>query len=142
MTELYRHNCSDGNYTSWNSTLLDGILADFQAAVGHHTVAMQLSTIPSWMFTDGTDPSTLAEDPWSYVALGARSPFVAGFSLSPIIFSHPLLPSLAPSPPHRPFPHTLLRPPAHAPSPPWLVSSSLSSLASPVRRVCRVRLGS
>ena len=53
------------NYTSWDPTLLDEIYADFAAAVGpNHTVAMQLSTLPSWMFTDGLNVSACPASPW------------------------------------------------------------------------------
>ena len=36
------------------------------AANGNRSVAMQISTVPSWMMVGGTDPDTLPEDPWSY----------------------------------------------------------------------------
>ena len=52
VAELEPHDCSR-NYSSWNVTLLDQIYADFAKAVGNHSVAMQLSTLPSWLFTDG-----------------------------------------------------------------------------------------
>jgi hypothetical protein len=59
--------------TNWNSSLFDPILADFMSAVcgdgaatGHcdHSVAQQLSTMPSWLYIGGADPSTLPADPW------------------------------------------------------------------------------
>ena len=55
---------SNNNYTSWNITLLDQIYTDFAVAVGNHTVAMQLSTLPSWMFTDGMPLDKTNPDPW------------------------------------------------------------------------------
>ena len=59
--------------TNWNSTLLDGVVRDFMAAVCGpnaaagacaRSVVPQLSTMPSWMYVGGTDPATLPEDPW------------------------------------------------------------------------------
>ena len=42
VTELEPPDCAAGNRTSWNATLLDQIYADFAAAVGTHTVSMQV----------------------------------------------------------------------------------------------------
>ena len=68
VAELRRPNCSAGSPigAGWNSSILDGILSDFMAANGNRSVAMQISTVPSWMMVGGTDPDTLPEDPWSY----------------------------------------------------------------------------
>jgi hypothetical protein len=67
--------------TSWNFTILDQITADFMEATRGHSVAPQVSAIPSWMYTwNGTTPigvAPLAElpaDPWRYTAwVGNRS---------------------------------------------------------------------
>ena len=68
VAELRHPNCSAGSPlgAGWNSTILDEILLDFMAANGNRSVAMQISTVPSWMMVGGTDPDTLPEDPWSY----------------------------------------------------------------------------
>ena len=59
--------------SNWNSSLFDPILADFMSAVcgegaatGHceHSVAQQLSTMPSWLYVGGEDPKDLPADPW------------------------------------------------------------------------------
>ena len=63
VAELHPPDCGR-NYSSWDPRLLDGIYTDFAAAVGNHTVAMQLSTLPSWMFTDGMNISACPADPW------------------------------------------------------------------------------
>jgi hypothetical protein len=63
VAELHEPDCSR-NYTSFDPTLLDEIYTDFANAVGNHTVAMQLSTLPSWMFTDGMNISDCPADPW------------------------------------------------------------------------------
>ena len=31
-----------------------------------HSVVQQLSTMPSWLYVDGTDPKTINPDPWQY----------------------------------------------------------------------------
>ena len=64
VAELHPPNCSR-NYSSWNVTLLDAIYADFAAAVGEHSVAMQLSTLPGWMFSDGMPWADCDQDPWA-----------------------------------------------------------------------------
>eukprot|EP01051_Picozoa_sp_SAG22_P014960 SAG22_NODE_1890_length_3373_cov_1.512523_2_plen_775_part_00 len=74
VAELRRPNCSAGSPVGagWNSSIMDGILADFMAANGpNRTVAMQISTVPSWMVVGGTDPDSLPEDPWSYDEWGS-----------------------------------------------------------------------
>ena len=63
VAELHPPDCSR-NRTSWDPSLLDQIYADFAQSVGPHTVAMQLSTLPSWMFTDGMNISGCPESPW------------------------------------------------------------------------------
>ena len=63
VAELEAPDCSR-NYTSWDPHLLDEIYSDFARAVGNHTVAMQLSTLPSWMFTDGMPWSDCKGGPW------------------------------------------------------------------------------
>jgi len=71
--------------TNWNSTLFDQIVSDFMLAVCgpgaslnfscSHSVAQQLSTMPSWMYKgawplpDGTVP----QDPWQYKGFSAYS---------------------------------------------------------------------
>ena len=79
VPEWERTNCSGSN---WNSTLLDGVMADFMISVcgpnaakgdcsgGRLSVAPQLSTVPAWLFeSDGINrthdfPSST---PWQYV---------------------------------------------------------------------------
>jgi hypothetical protein len=63
VAELIEPDCAH-NYTSWNITLLDQIYEDFSQAVGNHTVAMQLSTLPAWVFTDGYPLDKTKTDPW------------------------------------------------------------------------------
>ena len=63
VAELYPPDCSK-NYSSWNITLLDEIYADFAKAVGNHSVAMQLATLPSWMLTDGKSINDTDPNPW------------------------------------------------------------------------------
>ena len=63
VAELEPPDCSR-NRTHWNTTLLDQIYADFASAVGSHSVAMQLSTLPSWLFTDGLPLNRTPADPW------------------------------------------------------------------------------
>ena len=78
VAELYPPDCTSKG-TSWNSTLLDQILADFMAAVCGSDAAMgkckenfstvpQLSTIPDWMFEpDGINRTALMPiDPWQF----------------------------------------------------------------------------
>lgn len=77
VAELYEPDCKK-NYTSWNTSLFDGIVKDFYSAVcGEgamegdctHSAAQQLSTIPSWMFEGGgSDPAGLPADPWEFVS--------------------------------------------------------------------------
>eukprot|EP01051_Picozoa_sp_SAG22_P023385 SAG22_NODE_6010_length_916_cov_1.569155_1_plen_202_part_00 len=61
--------------TNWNSTLFDGIMADFMVAVCGsdaakgtctHSVAQQLSTMPSWFYKGGFPHERLDPDPWAY----------------------------------------------------------------------------
>jgi hypothetical protein len=61
--------------TNWNSSHFDAVTADFmelvcgpEAALGkcEHSVAIQLATSPSWVWNNGTDPSSLPADPWTY----------------------------------------------------------------------------
>eukprot|EP01047_Picozoa_sp_COSAG01_P099548 COSAG01_NODE_29541_length_635_cov_0.875000_2_plen_172_part_01 len=63
VAELEPPDCSR-NFSSWNITLLDQIYADFARAVGNHSVAMQLSTLPSWMLTDGKPINATNPNPW------------------------------------------------------------------------------
>jgi len=78
--ELQPADCSaNGKGSSWNSSMLDDIIADFMLAVcgpraadgacdGGLSVVPQLSTIPDWMYeSDGTNRSALMpSDPWVY----------------------------------------------------------------------------
>jgi hypothetical protein len=74
VTELTPSDCTATKpATNWNSTLFDGIMRDFMAAVcGPNairgdcklSVVQQLSTMPSWMYVNGMDPSTLPINPW------------------------------------------------------------------------------
>ncbi len=76
VTELYPPDCTATKpATNWNSTLFDGIMRDFMEAVCGEdavkgkckfSVAQQLSTMPSWLYVNGTDPATINEDPWRY----------------------------------------------------------------------------
>ena len=78
VAELTRADCSNGG-SSWNTTLLDGIVSDFMQAVCgpaaadgicHRglSVVPQLSTMPAWMYGDGSNRTTLMpDDPWRYV---------------------------------------------------------------------------
>ena len=76
VTELTPPNCNATHpATNWNSTLFDSVVQDFFAAVCGHgavagscerTVVQQLSTMPSWLYVDGTDPKTINPDPWQY----------------------------------------------------------------------------
>jgi hypothetical protein len=63
--------------TNWNSTLFDGIMRDFMAAVCGpdaatgactHSVAQQLSTMPDWLYVDGypVPPGVINPDPWEF----------------------------------------------------------------------------
>ena len=76
--ELQPTDCS-GKGSSWNSTLLDGIIADFMLAVcgpraadgvceDGLSVVPQLSTIPDWMYnSDGVNRTAIMPaDPWTY----------------------------------------------------------------------------
>ena len=77
MLELQEPDCSPGGRgSSWNSTLLDGVLADFmlatcgpRAALGechdNRSVIPQLSTIPAWLYVGAKNFSFIG-DPWSY----------------------------------------------------------------------------
>lgn len=71
--------------TNWNSTLFDQIVSDFMLAVCgpgaslnfscSHSVAQQLSTMPSWMYK-GAYPlpaGTVPQDPWQYKGFSAYS---------------------------------------------------------------------
>jgi len=71
--------------TNWNSTLFDQIVSDFMLAVCgpgaslnfscSHSVAQQLSTMPSWMYK-GARPlpdGTVPQDPWQYKGFSAYS---------------------------------------------------------------------
>ena len=35
-----------------------------------HSVAQRLSTMPSWLYVNGTDPKTINPDPWQYNGFG------------------------------------------------------------------------
>ena len=65
--------------TNWNSTLFDGIVRDFMAAVcgddavsgncaNERSVAQQLSTMPDWLYKDAypVPPGIINDDPWEY----------------------------------------------------------------------------
>ena len=71
--------------TNWNSTLFDQIVSDFMLAVCgpgaslnfscSHSVAQQLSTMPSWIYK-GAYPlpaGTVPQDPWQYKGFSAYS---------------------------------------------------------------------
>eukprot|EP01045_Picozoa_sp_COSAG04_P034109 COSAG04_NODE_7331_length_1146_cov_1.227316_1_plen_146_part_00 len=76
VTELSPPDCTATKpATNWNSTHFDAIMRDFMAAVCgpdavngkcKHSVVQQLSTMPSWLYVDGTDPKTINPDPWQY----------------------------------------------------------------------------
>ena len=74
VPELTAPDCNASSpATNWNSTLLDGVMADFFSAVCgegaaqgacRRSVIMQLSTMPSWMYIDGMDLKDVPADPW------------------------------------------------------------------------------
>jgi len=80
VPELYPADCSaNGRGSSWNSTLLDQIYADFMlaqcgpaAAKGEcwkgRSVVPQLSTMPEWLYSDeGVNRSAqIPHDPWQF----------------------------------------------------------------------------
>ena len=81
VTELKPNDCTTTKpATNWNSTLFDGIVRDFMAAVcgpgaelgGCGTglsVVQQLSTLPVWMFKDANvDIRDFPDDPWNTTA--------------------------------------------------------------------------
>ena len=78
VAELTKADCANGG-SSWNATLLNGIVADFMEAVcGPEaadgkcstglSVVPQLSTMPAWMYEpDGSNRTALMpDDPWKY----------------------------------------------------------------------------
>lgn len=77
VPELYETDCTPGGRgSSWNSTLLDGVLADFMLAVcgplaaqgqchNNKSVVPLLSTMPSWLYV-GALNYTATKDPWAY----------------------------------------------------------------------------
>jgi hypothetical protein len=77
VLELQEADCrTGGRGSSWNSTLLEGVLADFMLAVcGPHaakgecannrSVIPQLSTMASWLY-EGAKNYAFIGDPWSY----------------------------------------------------------------------------
>lgn len=79
VLELEPANCSAGGRgTSFNSTVLDAVLADFMTAVcgpraavgeclGGRSVVPQLSTMPVWLFKPDGKDRTPPSDPWQYV---------------------------------------------------------------------------
>ena len=78
VTELRPPDCTaEHPATNWNSTLFDGILRDFMAAVcGEdaetgkcgHSVAAHASTMPAWIYQGAylVPPGVLNPDPWDY----------------------------------------------------------------------------
>ena len=80
VPELERADCRpNGKGSSWNATLLNGIVSDFMLAVcGPNaingacedglSVVPQLSTMPAWLYTsDGTNRTAIMpNDPWLY----------------------------------------------------------------------------
>ena len=80
VPEFEKTNCSSYGST-WNSTLLDGVVADFMLAVcgpnaaagqchNGRSVAPQLSTMPMWLYkSDGINRTKdfPADTPWAYV---------------------------------------------------------------------------
>eukprot|EP01062_Namystynia_karyoxenos_P000520 TRINITY_DN10188_c0_g1_i1.p1 TRINITY_DN10188_c0_g1~~TRINITY_DN10188_c0_g1_i1.p1 ORF type:complete len:646 (+),score=94.18 TRINITY_DN10188_c0_g1_i1:65-2002(+) len=79
IAEMTPANCS-GAGSSWNSSLLDVVVADFMeavcgpdaakgACVEGRSVVPQLSTIPDYMLLNGSGvlpPGSIPEDPWQY----------------------------------------------------------------------------
>ena len=78
VAELAKADCG-AKGSSWNTTLLDGIVSDFMLAVcgpkaadgeceGGLSVVPQLSTMPDWMYeSDGINRTALMPgDPWQY----------------------------------------------------------------------------
>ena len=76
VTELTPPDCTAAKpATNWNSTLFDAIMSDFMLAVCgpdavsgkcKHSVAQQISTMPSWLYVGGINASDLPADPWQY----------------------------------------------------------------------------
>jgi len=83
VTELEPSDCTSTKpATNWNSSLFDPILADFMLAVCgedavhgkcNHSVAQQISTMPSWMYVGGADPASVPADPWDSRMSGYNS---------------------------------------------------------------------
>ena len=76
VAELEKADCA-AHGSSWNTTLLDGIISDFMHAVcgpfaasgvcdNGLSVVPQLSTIPTWMFEPDGHNRTLPADPWHF----------------------------------------------------------------------------
>jgi hypothetical protein len=77
VLELQEPDCRTGQHvSSWNSTMLDGVLADFMLAVcgpraaegectGNRSVIPQLSTMPAWLYVNASNFSFIG-DPWAY----------------------------------------------------------------------------
>eukprot|EP01043_Picozoa_sp_COSAG02_P045893 COSAG02_NODE_4242_length_5594_cov_2.769063_4_plen_715_part_00 len=76
VTELTPPDCTATKpATNWNSSLFDAIMSDFMLAVCgpdavsgkcKHSVAQQISTMPSWLYVGGINASDLPADPWQY----------------------------------------------------------------------------
>ena len=87
VPELTPSDCSATKpATNWNSTLFDAIMKDFMVAVCgpdaakgtcRHSVAQQLSTMPSWLYVGGFRADKLDKDPWAYCG-GAGDNCTAG----------------------------------------------------------------
>ncbi len=79
VLELAPADCAPGGRgSSFNSSVLDAVLADFMGAVcgpraalgecaGGRSVIPQLSTMPAWLFTPDGKDRTPPADPWVYV---------------------------------------------------------------------------
>lgn len=72
VPELEKTKCQGSEF---NSTLMDGIMADFMTAVCGPkaaegecglSVSQQISTMPAWLYQGGTNMSTVPADPWQY----------------------------------------------------------------------------
>ena len=77
VLELEPADCGAGGGSSFNSSVLDGTLADFMLAVcgpraalgecaGGRSVVPQLSTMPAWLYVPDGKNRTPPEDPWAY----------------------------------------------------------------------------
>eukprot|EP01065_Artemidia_motanka_P030594 TRINITY_DN36627_c0_g1_i1.p1 TRINITY_DN36627_c0_g1~~TRINITY_DN36627_c0_g1_i1.p1 ORF type:complete len:531 (+),score=147.45 TRINITY_DN36627_c0_g1_i1:55-1593(+) len=83
VAELSPPDCG-GAGSSWNTTLLDAVVADMMRAVcgpgaasgdcgAGRSVVPQISTVPSWMFTGGyLPPDDMPADPWRFPSGGFR----------------------------------------------------------------------